>query len=158
MNRTILARLLTRTALISGLAALACAPMASAGTGIVKCVAGDGRVTLTDESCAANERSVTVVAAGAPAPAPTISADAQRTASEPSQASGAAAPTVARTVQMTRARLPSGGIVRNSLARFDPPSRSLARDVSTLKAARQAMHLLDSAASSMRAQRIAGLR
>ena len=153
MNRTSLTRLMTHLICAAGIAAgIATAPLAFAGTGIVKCVAEDGHVTLTDEPCGAAERSVTVVAASA------AQVESAATVAEPAQASPAAAPTLARTVQMTRARMPAATALRSSLSRFDPPSRSLSRDVSTLKAARQAMHLLDSAASSMRAQRIAGLR
>ncbi len=156
MNRTALsqplARLIARTILISG---IACAPLAFAGGDIVKCVGSDGSVTLTDESCAAGERSLTVVAAAQPAAA--LPAAVQAAEQTPAY-SPAAAPSITRTVQMTRKKLPSQGVLRHSLARFDPPSRALARDVSTLKAARQAMILLDSAAQSIRSQRLAGLQ
>lgn len=153
MNRTSLTRLMTHLLFATGIAAgLASAPLAAAGTGIVKCVAEDGHVTLTDEPCGAggNHRHAAFRGAAQVEPAPATL--------EPAQASPAAAPTLARTVQMTRARMPTVTVARSAYSRFDPPSRSLSRDVSTLKAARQAMHLLDSAASSMRAQRIAGLR
>ena len=155
MNRTHLTnlriRLLSRAVLLGS---IACAPLAFAGADIVKCVGPDGRVTLTDTPCASDERSVLVT----PAPAATPLTTETLAATEPAQASSAAAPTLARTAQMTRARLPDRAYAASTLSRLDPPGRALARDVSTLKAARQAMHLLDSAASSMRAQRLAGLR
>jgi hypothetical protein len=132
MNRHTIAR----TLFIAG---LAFAPLSFAGADIVKCVDRDGRVTLTDASCQAGERSVTVIEGAEPVESP------------------AAAPTIARTVRMTRARLPERVVLRDTLARLDPPSRSMARDVATLRAARQAMRLMDSAASSLRSQRLAGL-
>lgn len=147
-QRTHIARLLTRAVLMGS---IACAPFAFASGDIVKCVGADGRVTLTDAQCASDERSVLVTPAATEAPVLAATA-------EPAQASAAAAPTVARTVHMTRARLPDRSYAASTLARLDPPGRALARDVSTLKAARQAMQLLDGAASSMRAQRLAGLR
>ena len=157
MNRTALSqpmtRLIARAVLIAG---MAWAPLAIGGDS-VKCVGSDGSVTLTDEGCATGERSVTVVAAAAEPVAPPARVQPQAAGQAPAY-SPAAAPTVARTVQLVRTKMPNHGAIRHSLARFDPPSRALGRDVSTLKAARQAMILLDSAAQSVRAQRLAGLQ
>ncbi len=125
MNRQTLAR----SFLVTG---LALAPCCFAGADIVKCVGADGHVTLTDQPCQGGERSVALLAGGEAGNAP------------------AAAPTVASTLRTARERLSAGG-----LRRLDPPSRSLARDVATLKAARRAMQLMDSAAASLRARRIA---
>lgn len=154
--------LLARAVLIGS---IACAPLAFAGGEIVKCVGSDGSVTLTDEACAAGERSMTVVAAPAAqfdavtepviVPQSALSALAAQTAPLDAPAAGR---TPVRARQLARAVLPGQAVMRHSLPRFDPPSRALARDVSTLKAARQAMLLLDSAAQSLRAQRLAGLQ
>ncbi len=121
------------------LTSLACAPSALAATDIVKCVSADGHVTLTDEACQSNERSVTMLAA-------TEEADP-----------ALAAP--AGVIAAARAPRPRAhpAIVHDTFTRLDPPSRAMARDVLTLKAARQAMQLMDGAASAMRAQRLAGL-
>lgn len=122
---------------LAGLAGMSAAPSALANGGIVKCIGADGHVTLTDTACPAGERSVTLVPGAQSAPA----AEPQPL---PSTAHGLAAP----------ARAATG---RAPLARLDPPSRSLTRDVATLKAARQAMLLMDGAAGSMEG-RVAGLR
>lgn len=127
------------------LAGITISPVVSADGGILKCVASDGQVTLTDTFCQAGERSETLIAAP------------ERT-TEPAAASLAAPPRVARTASMVQARLSA----RNStpgpaVGRFDPASRGLARDVLTLKAARQALILMDSAAGAMRNSRVAGL-
>ena len=129
-------------------AGITCAPAAMADSAIVKCVGSDGSVTLTDTLCETGERSVTLLAAPATAPA-TVHAN-------PARLSVAAPPSVVRTVAMVHARLPAR-LTHPALRRFDPPSRSLARDVLTLKAARQAMILMDGAASAMRNTRVAGL-
>ena len=129
MNRQTAARSLL-------LASLILAPFCFAGTDIVKCVGANGRVTLTDQPCQGGERSETVLAGG-------------RSADEDSTPSSAAAP--AR--RLAPERLPA--LARATLARLDPPSRSLARDVATLKAARRTMLLMDDTASALRAQRLA---
>ncbi|MFP5391431.1 MAG: hypothetical protein ACLGI6_07795 [Gammaproteobacteria bacterium] len=124
-------------------AALAAVPVqvqAQAGADIVKCVGRDGRITLTDEPCRSGERSVTLVA-GAKADSEGVSP--------------AAAPTFERTAHMVRSRLPDTSVARSTLARLDPPSRSLARDVATLRAARRAMQLMDGAAGPLHTPRIA---
>ena len=107
------------------------APFCHAGTEIVKCVGANGRVTLTDQPCQGGERSE-IVLPGNPA--------------GDEDAALAPAPAAAPAQRLARERLP---------ARRDPPSRGLARDVATLKAARRTMLLLDDAASALRAQRIA---
>ena len=127
MNRQTAARSLLVTSLIL-------APFCFAGTDIVKCVSANGHTTLTDQPCQEGERSETVIA-GSPA------------SDEGSTSAPAAAQPAARD------RLPA--LARATLARLDPPSRSLARDVATLKAARRTMLLMDDAASALRAQRLA---
>jgi hypothetical protein len=145
MNRHSIARILC-------IAGMAVTPLVFANGGIVKCIGPGGHVTLTDTVCPSNERSEILVAGSAEAADP----------AEPAAASLAAAPagvaTAARTAAMVRTRLPAHSAARIPLARLDPPSRSLGRDVLTLKAARQAMMLMDSAADSMRGRRVAGLR
>lgn len=122
---------------LAGLAGMAATPAALANGGIVKCIGAGGHVTLTDTACPAGERSVTLLP-GAQSAAPT---EAQPL---PSAARSLAAPARA-------------AIARAPLARLDPPSRSLTRDVATLKAARQAMLLMDGTAGSLD-RRVAGLR
>ena len=134
MNRQTIARSVLAATIATS---MLFAPFAFAEGDIVKCTGADGRVTLTDSACQAGESSVTVVTGAVPVLA---SADVP-------------AP---RTVRTARERTP-GDAARKALARLDPPSRSLGRDVATLKAAHQAMQLMDSAASAMKARRIAGL-
>lgn len=128
MNRQTAARSLLVTSLIL-------APFCFAGTDIVKCVGANGRVTLTDQPCQGGERSELVL--------PGSPAGTEESAFAPAPAQGAAP-----AQHMAREPLPAP-------ARLDPPSRSLARDVATLKAARRTMLLMDDAASALRAQRIA---
>lgn len=145
MNRTPLARIRLAATLIAG---LAMAPLAHADGGIVKCIGPAGKITFTDSACDSGERSVTLIAA------PKAVANAVTTATDNATASLAAPPSAARTAAMVYTRLPT----RPALGRLDPPSRSLARDVMTLKAARQAMLLMDGAAGAMRNSRVAGLQ
>ncbi len=128
MNRQTAARSLLVTSLIL-------APFCHAGTEIVKCVGANGRVTLTDQPCQGGERSE-IVLPGSPA-------GNEDSALAPLPAQGAAP-----AQQMAREH-------QSAPARLDPPGRSLARDVATLKAARRTMLLMDDAASALRAQRIA---
>jgi hypothetical protein len=136
MNRPIIARILFA-------AGMAVAPLAFADGGIVKCIGPDGHITLTDTACQSGERRIMLVPGAR---------------SEPPAAAPAAPPTLARTAGLVQARLPSGPALRVPLSRLDPPSRSLTRDVMTLKAARQALMLMDSAADSIQHRRVAGLR
>lgn len=122
---------------LAGLAGIAAAPSALANGGIVKCIGANGHVTLTDTACPAGERSITLLP-GAQSAAPST---------EPQPLPSAA--------QSLSALRPA--IARAPLTRLDPPSRSLTRDVATLKAARQAMLLMDGAAGSLD-RRVAGLR
>lgn len=137
MKRHSTARVLRMLCLAA--AAAGAAPLASADGGIVKCIGADGHVTLTDTACQSGEKSVTLVPA------------APRNAG-----AGAAVYATANTAEMPRpAYRPAA---RMPLARLDPPSRSLRRDVMTLRAARQALILMDSAAESIDRHRVAGLR
>ena len=133
-------------ALLAAAGALLLAPFAAADGDIVKCIGAEGRITLTDTACQAGERSVTVV--------PGVDAAAPQTAAP---AAAPVADSVARTVALARKRHLAPTLARTPLGRLDPPSRSLARGVATLKAARQAMTLMDAAAASMRHRRLAGL-
>lgn len=134
MNRHSIARVLR----ILCLAGVAVTPLAIADGGIVKCIGQDGHVTLTDSACQSGERSVTLVPA------------ARR-----GDHTGAA---VYASAAEAPARIAYRPVARAPLARLDPPSRSLTRDVMTLKAARQALMLMDSAAESIDHRRVAGLR
>jgi hypothetical protein len=102
------------------LAALA-APAAVAGSDIVKCVDGAGRVTLTDQACEAD--TATVRLASMPA--------------EPAPARAEPAPLV-----VEQGFLPAQPVQRRQ---FIPRTRSkpLMRDVATLKAARAQFLLYD---------------
>lgn len=105
---------------------------AYAGTGINKCVGGSGQVTLTDEPCASGEQTV-------PVGSPATSADA-------------------RVISVERFASSPMPVHYASVLKSAPPARGLSLDVATLKAARENMHLLDSAAQSMKSQRLAGLQ
>ncbi len=96
---------------------------------IHKCIAATGTVTLTDGPCAQGDEMVKV----------------RNGADQSGNAAGAQ--------RVTLRRLPPRGVV---MAR-STPSRGLAMDVATLRAAHQNMTLLDKAARAMREQRLAAL-
>jgi hypothetical protein len=116
-----------RTLLI---ATLLLSASAWAGTDVVKCTDGEGHVTLTDRPCSGGAEATVLVAAAETPPAVQPSAPARP------YAAGVLLPR----------RQPSYKPV--------PPSRIMARDVATLKAARITMQLLDGPASALQ-QRVA---
>ncbi|MES2322632.1 MAG: DUF4124 domain-containing protein [Pseudomonadota bacterium] len=103
---------------------------ASATSGINKCVAEDGQVTLTDELCPADTRTVQEATDNAPAAQPTV---------------------LARHVE--HYALPPKPLRLTKPVRGLAPARGLALDVATLKTARANLMLFDSS----RSQRLAGL-
>lgn len=122
------------------LAGMVFASTAFAGGDINKCVDASGHVTLTDETCPAGARTVKVIPGQSDAGDELAAAD-----------DSAAAVSGRYSVNRMPARY------------FTPmknpaPARGLALDVATLKAARQNMLMLDSAAHAMRSTRIAGLQ
>lgn len=120
---------ITRTLFLAGMVA---ASAAFAGADVNKCVAPTGHVTLTDEVCPDGTDTVKLVNGMA-------------------EGSGI---TAAPTVERYSARLPARPL---ALARTTP-SRGLALDVATLKAARANLHVFDSASQALRSQRLAGLQ
>jgi hypothetical protein len=121
------------------LVSLLAASAAFGGSDIVKCVDQDGRTTLTDEPCQAGSASVTLEAG---------SAIETTTLETRVRHSSAALAQVSARVMPERANVPP------FQARKAP---AMARDVATLKAARENMHLMDTAANALRNQRYAGL-
>lgn len=121
------------------LAGMVIASGAFAGNDINKCIAPTGSVTLTDEPCPDGTRTIKVVSG----PADEIG-DAEALDS-------AARPSVER---YTMQRMPTRYTTRMRSAQ---PSRGLSLDVSTLKAARLNMHLIDNAAQALKSQSVAGL-
>jgi hypothetical protein len=117
----------TRPILFSA-ALLLCAP-AFAGADIFKCTGADGHVTLTDRPCDGAAEATVLVAAAETAPA----------------AVDRPARPYAAGVLLPR---------RQPAYKPVPPSRIMARDVATLKAARITMQLLDGPASRLQ-QRVA---
>ncbi|UOD29340.1 hypothetical protein INH39_28675 [Massilia violaceinigra] len=152
-------RALTRSMFFAGLM-LSSSVFADAE--IVKCIGSDGAVTLTDARCPASTQTVAVVAASAQ---PSTADDAAGTgaeedyalalggdAAEPEAAVAVSAPTIERynsAAVWTKRDLP--GVRKYA-------SGTLARDVTTLKAARHSLMLQDSAAQAARSQRLAGLQ
>jgi hypothetical protein len=142
------------------LAALAFAPVALAGSEIVKCVDSAGHVTLTDQPCSGNAVTVRL----APAPASPAADESARDITEPEADSAlAAAPQAGAVERDPVGRDPVERHTTRALLRQAnwktppaPRSRPLARDVATLKEARLQMMMLDSAAK--RQPRLAGLR
>lgn len=153
-------RALTRSMFFAGLM-LSSSVFADAE--IVKCIDGDGKVTLTDARCPASAQLVAVVATSAqPSTADdTAGSGAEEdyalalggdNASVPAAAAETSAPTIERynsAAVWTKRDLP--GVRKYA-------SGTLARDVATLKAARHSLMLQDSAAQAARSQRLAGLQ
>lgn len=121
------------------LAGMVIASGAFAGNDINKCIAPTGSVTLTDEVCPDGTRTIKV-----------ISGPAEVT-EETGAMESAASPSVER---YTMPRMPVRYATRMRSAQ---PSRGLSLDVSTLKAARMNMHLIDNAAQALKSQSVAGL-
>ena len=119
---------ITRTLFLAG---MVFASAAFAGADINKCITPSGHVTLTDLACPDGSETVKV-AAGADEAAP---------------ASGPA--------RFSVERMPARPAAPMHTAQ---PARGLSLDVATLKAARANMQLFDSAAHTLRAQRLAGLQ
>ncbi|MFL6709723.1 MAG: DUF4124 domain-containing protein [Massilia sp.] len=103
---------------------------AFAGGDIVKCVAADGHVTLTDQPCNAGSSSASVIVAAA------------------SAAPRAAVTKVALTPQV---------VEHDSWIDPKPHARMFSRDAATLRAARTSLQVMDEASASARQQRVAGL-
>lgn len=125
-----------RTIILAGMLATSAV---SAGTEIVKCVDQDGKVTLTDAACPADAKTAVVFAGS----------------NEPATAPPSGEPPAFMADAAERYTVPR--IARRALPVVKPMSASgaLSRDVATLKAARQNLRLLDSAAQAMRSQRVA---
>jgi hypothetical protein len=117
---------------------------AFAGTDINNCMTASGQVTLTDEVCPSGAQTVKVISVPSTEAAPVAEAPAAE-----------ATVRTASVEHYTVGRMPSRWMMP---ARFTPPSRGLARDVATLKAARANMHMVDSAAQMAKSQRLAGLQ
>jgi hypothetical protein len=125
---------------------------------IVKCIDGDGKVTLTDTRCPAAAQMVAVVAGGTE-PADREEAGGENEmalisgeSSTPVTPAAVTAPTIERynnASAWSKRELP--GVRKHA-------GGALARDVATLKAARHSLMLQDSAAQAARSQRLAGLQ
>jgi hypothetical protein len=133
MNRQLAARALL-------LASVVFASSAFAGSNdIQKCVTDAGHVTLTDELCPSGTQSVKVISGPG---------DAEEQADAPR----------VRTMSTERfgpARVPARIVAQ---LKHSAPSRGLTLDVSTLRAARATMQMVDNASASLRQQRLAGLQ
>jgi hypothetical protein len=138
MSRHILRSTIFITAMLAASAAFASA-------GIVKCVAHNGKVTLTDGQC--GEGIEPVVRAEAAAAA---GDEAAELALQP------AAP-VTRRAAIQRVAYAPPRVRHDSWAAARPSTRMLSRDVETLRAARLSMQVLDGASAATRQQRLAGL-
>ena len=101
---------------------------AFAGGDIVKCVAADGHVTLTDRPCSEGSGSV-IVAASSPSPRAAI----------------------------TKVALTPQVVEHDSWIDPKPHARMFSRDAATLRAARTSLQVMDEASTSARQQRVAGL-
>jgi hypothetical protein len=124
--------LLRRGCALAAMAA-ACAAPAHAGGDIVKCVAADGQVTLTDSPCAEDASSVVVSASAAAQPAQ-------------------AAPSRPALIRTAMAAPPAQ---HDNWVDPRPHDKMFSRDAATLRAARTSLQVLDEAASSARQQRVA---
>jgi hypothetical protein len=111
---------------LSILVAALAAPAAYAGANIVKCVDGEGRVTLTDQSC--DNGSTTVRLANSPA-------DEGITRAEP------------HPLAVEHAVLPPAPAVQRRQVMQRVKAKPMMRDVATLKAARAQLLLLDAGAA-----------
>src|SRR5450830_202114 len=125
--------ILRRSCALAALAAVCAAPaaLAYAGGDIVKCVAADGKVTLTDGDC--NEGSSSVIV---PAARPAASDDVVRPAP-------------------VRTALTVAPVDHDNWVDPRPAGKMFSRDAATLRAARTSLQVLDEAASSARQQRMA---
>jgi hypothetical protein len=131
-------RLASQLSLI--LAALAATPVALAGSDILKCVDGKGRVTLTDQPCEGGARSERMMAASAL----NTAGDSMLGSSDGgSTGSGGDEPQSTVIVQRYAAH-PSMERQHDWRPRVPKRERPLARDVETLKAARAQMLLSES--------------
>jgi hypothetical protein len=114
----------------------------AAGNDIKKCVTESGHVTLTDEVCPNGSHTVKIISAPASAEA------------EPGRDATAVSRTAANE-RYTVARIPARYLPQ---MKSTTPSRGLALDITTLRAARANMQMFDNASQSLRMQRIAGLQ
>ena len=127
------------------LAGMVFASGAFAASGDVKkCVTESGHVTLTDEACPSGSQTVKIISGAGGA-----SGEQQ---ADVASASPATAPAPER---YTTARMP---VRYATLMKSANPARGLSLDVSTLRAARASMQMVDNATQSLRAQRLAGLQ
>jgi hypothetical protein len=154
--RTLVQRTLARSVFCAGLV-LSSAVLADPA--IVKCIDGDGKVTLTDSRCPAAAQTVAVVTGG------DMAAGADSVADGGAVAAGAdgdgdvpdpgamiiAAPASERAHAPAWNKPELPGVRKYA-------GGALARDVATLKAARHSLMLQDSAAQAARSQRLAGLQ
>lgn len=124
---------LRRSGALAAMAAACAAPagFANASGDIVKCVASDGKVTLTDGPCSDGSSSVIVPAA--------------RTA----------APDNLPRPALVRTALNVAPIDHDNWIDPRPAGKMFSRDAATLRAARTSLQVLDEAASSARQQRMA---
>jgi hypothetical protein len=139
MSRHILRSTIFITAMLAASAAFA-------GADIVKCVAQNGKVTLTDGQCGEGIEPVVMAEAAAAA----AGNEAAELALQP------AAP-VTRRAAIQRVAYAPPRVRHDSWAAARPSGRMLSRDVETLKAARLSMQALDGASAATRHQRLAGL-
>jgi len=103
---------------------------AFAGGDIVKCVAADGHVTLTDQPCNAGSSSASVIVTAA-----------------------SAAPRAA----ITKVALTAPVVEHDNWVDPKPHGKMFSRDAATLRAARTSLQVMDEASTSARQQRVAGL-
>lgn len=112
------------------IAGLVFASSTFAGTAIVKCTDGDGRVTLTDRPCDSDAQQVVLASSPAPAAEPADALpDAVRGGPDRYQ---------------VKSLPPTPRMRASTYANVQPPGRALARDVATLQQARRTLMLLDS--------------
>lgn len=136
MNRTATTRAILLAGLVFASSAFA------AGNDIKKCVTESGHVTLTDALCPGDTQSVKIINAPASADAPAA------------RATVPAARPVA-TERFAATRIPARYVTQ---MKSTTPARGLSLDMTTLRAARANMQMVDNATESLKLQRIAGLQ
>ena len=118
----------------------------AASSDIKKCVTESGHVTLTDAVCPGDTRAVTIINVPASAGTERVPDNANDRASTPAQ-------------RLTATSMPARYPVHYAtLGRNAAPLHAVSLDTATLKAARANMQMVDNAAESSRAQRLAGLQ
>lgn len=116
----------------------------NAGGAIVKCVDGEGRVTVTDRDCDDGVATVLVAATDSVAPATPVATQ------------GASGTSVGQRASMPH---PAATMAPQTQRWSAPRARTamLAGDAATLRAARSSLQALDEASAAARHQRLAGL-